>query len=263
MIDPQEHKASRVRSPAYPAFDLKTAIDKARTIYRHEKRAAAPVGVVTKHCGLDISSSSGLRLIAALKQFALAVEQGSGEDRKIQLSELALDILIAPSDDDPKRIAAIKRAALSPKLHRKLWEHYNGELPSDGNIGTYLVRELTFNDAQVNRFIKEFRSTIAFAQLDVSDIMTPADNAMDDMNDDGSEFHPSPEQPKRRLPVQAQSGFQQATFPLNGGDALVQWPEHLSSAEFEDFQDWLELVIRKVKRSVSERAEAGDEFPKQ
>ena len=114
MSSPNEHKAARVRSPAYPAFDLKTAIDKAQAIYKHEKRAAAPVSVVTKHCGLDIKSSGGLRLIAALKQFALAVEHGSGEDRKIQLSDLALDILLAPSSDDPRRIAAIKRAALSP-----------------------------------------------------------------------------------------------------------------------------------------------------
>jgi hypothetical protein len=252
MSESKEHKTARVRSPAYPAFDLRTAIEKARTIYQQEKRAAAPVSVVTKHCGLDISSSSGLRLIAALKQFALAVEQGSGEDRKIQLSPLALDILIAPSDDDPKRITAIQRCALSPKVHRRLWEHYKGELPSDANIGAYLVRELNFNDAQVNRFIREFRSTIAYAQLAAADIMTPVENATDDINDDEGETAPPPEQPQRRRPVQAQLGFKQATFPLNGGEALVQWPENISPDEFEDFQDWLELVIRKVKRSVSE-----------
>jgi hypothetical protein len=250
MGDPREHKAARVRSPAYPAFDLNTAIDRARTIYQHEKRAAVPVAVVTKHCGLDIKSSGALRLIAALKHFALVTEQGGGEGRKIQLSELALDILLAPSDNDPKRIAAIKRAALSPKIHKKLWDHYHGELPSDANIGSYLVRELEFNDAQVDRFIKEFRSTIAYAQLVPSDTMTPEDGATDDAGEDESEIQPSQEQPMRRRPVQAQSGFQQATFPLNGGDAVVQWPENLNADEFEDFKDWLELVMRKVKRSV-------------
>lgn len=252
MSNPNEHKAARVRSPAYPAFNLETAIEKARAIYRHEKRAAAPVSVVTKHCGLDIKSSGGLRLIAALKQFALAVEQGGGEDRKIQLSEVALDILLAPSDDDPKRIAAIKRAALSPKIHKKLWDHYQGELPSDANIASYLVRELEFNDAQVNRFIKEFRSTIAFAKLQSSDTMTLADDATDETNDEGDESAPPRERPQRRRPMQPEPGFQQAVFPLNGGEAIVQWPEHISPAEFEDFEDWLALVIRKVKRSVSE-----------
>lgn len=253
MSDPKDHKAARVRSPAYPAFDLQTAIEKARTIYQHERRTAAPIAVVTKHCGFDISSSSGLRLIAALKQFGLAIEQGGGDDRKIQLSDVALDILLAPSEDDPKRIAAIKRAALSPKIHKKIWDHYKGELPSDGNIRAYLVRDLEFNDTQVGKFIKEFRSTIAYAQLVPSDTMTPGDDAADDTDEDESENPPPQEQPQRRRLMQTQSGFQQATFPLNGGDALVQWPENLSEEEFEDFNDWLELVIRKVKRSVSRK----------
>lgn len=248
-----EHKAARVRSPAYPAFDLKTAIEKAHEIYRHEKRTAAPVSVVAKHCGVDITSSAGLRLIAALKQFGLAVEQGSGEDRKIQLSELALDIELAPAPDDHKRIAAIKRAALSPKIHRKLWDHYGGELPSDANIASYLVRDLDFNDAQVNRFIKGFRSTIAFAQLDRSDIMASAEDATDDASDDEpNQSAPPREQPQRRRPMQTEPGFRQAVFPLNGGEAFVQWPENISPAEVEDFEDWLGLVIRKVKRTVSE-----------
>lgn len=250
MGNPNEHKAARVRSPAYPAFDLRTAIERAREIYKHEKRAAAPVSVVAKHCGLDITSSAGLRLIAALKQFALAVEQGSGEDRKIQLSPLALDILIAPSDDDPKRLAAIKRAALSPKIHRRLWEHYKGELPSDANIASYLVRDLDFNDAQVNRFIKEFRSTIAFAQLGVSDIMATAEDATDDASDDDpGEYAPPREQPQRRRPMQA--GVKEDVYTLDQGQAVtVLWPERISEGEIADVEDWMQLVIRKMKRSA-------------
>jgi len=257
MGDSNEHKAARVRSPAYPAFDLKTAIEKAHEIYKHEKRAIAPVSVVTKHCGLDIKSSGALRLIAALKQFGLAVEHGSGEDRKIQLSELALDIVLAPSLDDPRRTAAIKRAALSPKIHRKLWDHYKGELPSDANISSYLVRDLDFNDAQVNRFIKEFRSTIAFAQLQGSDIMTPAEDATDDVSDDEpNQTAPPREQPQRRRPMQA--GVKEDVYTLDQGQAVtIQWPERINAGEIEDIEDWMQLVIKKMKRSV-QKDEAND-----
>ena len=52
--------------------------------------------------------------------------------------------------------------------------------------------------------------------------------------------------------MQPEPGFQQAVFPLNEGEAVVQWPEIISPAELEDFEDWLGLVTRKVKRSVNE-----------
>jgi hypothetical protein len=251
MSEPTKHRAARVRSPAYPAFDLKAAIDKANTIYAHEKRAAAPVGVVTKHCGLDIKSSGALRLIAALKQFGLAVEQGSGEDREVKLSDTALDIVLAPSPDDAKRIGAIKRAALSPKIHKHLWDYYNGELPSDGNIRAYLLREMEFNDAKVDRFIKEFRSTIAFAKLTGTDIIPTADGFGDDddaENGIDEQYTEDKNRQHRRRPMQ--SGMKEDVFTLDEGQVVLQWPENLSQASFEDFESWLELVIRKVKRSV-------------
>src|SRR4051812_8915100 len=116
MADVNDHKTKRVRSPAYPSFDLRGAIKHAQTIYDSEKRNAAPVSVVAKHCGYDITSSAGLRLVAALKQFGLVTEQGGGEDRQVQLSERALDILLAENDDAPERLKAIKTAALSPKI---------------------------------------------------------------------------------------------------------------------------------------------------
>ena len=36
------------------------------------------------------------------------------------------------------------------------------------------------------------------------------------------------------------------------GEVVLQWPEPLSSESYEDFESWLKLVLRKVKRSVQE-----------
>src|SRR5688500_13312680 len=119
MTDQSDRKRPRHRSPAYPSIDLRTAIERAATIYKAEKRHPAPVAVMVHHCGYDTTSSAGLRAIAALKQFGLLLEEGSNEERQLRLSELALDILIADSEESPQRLHAIKTAALSPPIHRK------------------------------------------------------------------------------------------------------------------------------------------------
>lgn len=60
---------------------------------------------------------------------------------------------------------------MGPKIHRKLWDHYEGNLPSDPTIRSFLIRKLEFNDSTVGKFIKEFRSTIAFANLTKADTL--------------------------------------------------------------------------------------------
>jgi hypothetical protein len=180
MAEASEHKSKRVRSPAYPNFDLRAAINHTQTIYDHEKRNAAPVAVVAKHCGYDITSSAGLRLVAALKQFGLVSEQGTGDDRHVQITDRALDILLADGEEAPERLKAIKTAALAPKIHRRLWDFYEGNLPSDQTLRAYLIRKMEFNDSTVGKFIKQFRSTIAFANLTKSDTIAPAEKGSQD-----------------------------------------------------------------------------------
>lgn len=152
---------------------LKTALGHAETIYKHEKRSAAPVAVVAQHCGTDIKSSKALRLIAALKQYGLAIEEGSGEDREIRLSEIALDYLLA--ENDAQKSEAVATAALLPPIHRKIWEHYKGNLPSNATLKSFLVRQLDFNDTYVDRFIKQFRATLGFAGLEGGDTIEEPD----------------------------------------------------------------------------------------
>lgn len=47
-----------------------------------------------------------------------------------------------------------------------------------------------------------------------------------------------------------QHGMKEAVFPLDEGQAVVQWPDRLSPESFEDFENWLHIVIRKAKRSI-------------
>ena len=277
MTEQNQHAASaktRTRSPSYPAFGLEEAIRKADVVYEDVERRPVPVDVLASHWESSTTSSGFLTAIAALKQFGLSVDECKGPGRRLHLSDLALDIHIHELDS-PERIKALKMAALSPKIHQELWEKYQGNLPtSDAAIRVYLLKGRKeegkgepFNKDAVDPFVRQFRSTIAFAGLDSSDKIPSADEEGGDQREEkqfdsskavrypsrqrgGQPAQPPPPQPQRRQNMQAEQGFQQATFPMNGGDAIVQWPEGISAEEFKDFEDWLQLVIRKAKRSV-------------
>lgn len=268
-----EKPKTRVRSPAYPSIDLKTAISYAKMIYDAEKRAAAPVAVVAEDCGLDIKNSPGLRAIAALKQFGLGIEEGANEDRQLRLSDRALDILLAHSENSTERNQAIKAAALAPKIHSHLWQMHKGELPSDGALKTYLIRKMEFNDAHVDRFIKQFRDTVAFAKLVPDDTITTDDSGDDDEELDDETNHDDIDRdtPKKETGDSQQNtpnklrikqpGMSQSVYPLPEGDAVIQWPEELSTASFEDLKDWLELAMRTIKRSVKQESQEATPLP--
>jgi hypothetical protein len=45
-------------------------------------------------------------------------------------------------------------------------------------------------------------------------------------------------------------GLKQDTFTLDEGPVVLQWPSKLSETSYEDFKDWIELQLRKIKRSI-------------
>ena len=161
----------RVRSPAYPAFSLEACIEKANLLYQSEDSHWAPLEAVASHWDYKVNNSSFLQYISAMKQFGLLDEEGSKESRKLRLAELALDI-VTYDQNHSKWIQAIENAALRPRIHQELWAKYDRKLPSqDVSIRVYLIREREeglFNKDHVDGFIKQFRDTISFAKLGVS-----------------------------------------------------------------------------------------------
>lgn len=55
------------------------------------------------------------------------------------------------------------------------------------------------------------------------------------------------------------TGVQQATMPLPEGDAALQWPKAMSRESFEDFEAWLQLMLRRARRSIVEGAPPRDD----
>ena len=48
-----------------------------------------------------------------------------------------------------------------------------------------------------------------------------------------------------------ESGRHKDVFSLAEGDVIIQCPKTLSPDSFQDFENWLKVVKRKIKRSVS------------
>src|SRR5438132_1187203 len=249
MVKPQQQVAAP-RSTGYPHFGLQEALEKARVIWEHAKRSAVNTEMIAGYWKYG-TKSSGWRLgVAALKHFGLLENIQNKKSGQVKLTDLAIRILLDVRSESDERDAAIRQAALMPGLYRALWEHWGGLLPGDQTIQTFLTLNKGFNEGTVKDFITEFRKTISFAKLSPSDKMPPADGehvtgtngklAQDPVND-------SNRSARRR---NMQPGMKEDVFTLGEGPVVLQYPEKLSRESFEDFQSWLQLVIRKAKRSI-------------
>ena len=48
------------------------------------------------------------------------------------------------------------------------------------------------------------------------------------------------------------AGSMQDVYGFSEGDVVLRWPERLSKASFEEVSDWLDLIKRKLERSIVE-----------
>src|SRR5688572_8359223 len=110
-------KAVKARSPNYPSLSLAKAIEKAGVLHGRYKRHPVPVNAAFQAMEYKAGSSTGQQAIAALRAFGLMDVQGSGENRKVQVSDRAQKILL----NHPSRPTLLREAALNPKIHKEIW----------------------------------------------------------------------------------------------------------------------------------------------
>src|SRR5262245_52956023 len=102
---------TKIRSPAYPGINLEDAITYAEQLYEQEDGRFANVEAVAEHWEMAVKSSSFQVALAALKHFGFLVDEGSKENRRVKLTDLALDIVIHELGS-ANREQAIRDAAL-------------------------------------------------------------------------------------------------------------------------------------------------------
>lgn len=241
----------RQRSPAHPGIDLETAIDRARALYSHERRNAAHVDTILNHWGYKPKSGAGLVVLAALKYYGLLVDEGSGDTRSASLSDRAFQILLDEDQHSSERLRAIRDAALAPKIHRELWERYQGTLPSDHNLRRHLLIERRFTESAADDFIPQFKNTVAFAKLqDADTVSTDAEDPEPEHRDMTTSITGVGETPR-------ETGERVVQIPLTAtASATLRLPSKLSDDEWDRMLAHLKLMKPAfVERPDDQRGE--------
>ena len=277
------------RSPGYPMFSLKEAIDKAKLIYDHEKRSFTTPDVIAKHLGFSQHvGGPGGRAMSALRQYGL-LEESEGKSRISNLAYTLLQYAVG----SPERNQALRTAMRKPALFNELLIEYRDGLPSDDTLRSNLLQK-GFNPEVIGDVVRIFRDTIALDSGTVVErhaiqlgdyvqwesqgiyqfeqprrvVRISADGKFG-FFDDSTTGAPVEQLTKVNPPVeekeiggkplikriQPKPGMNNEVFTLSEGEVVLQWPNQMSPESYEDFKDWLELITRKAKRMVDKKTE--------
>jgi len=151
------------RGPAYPYVGLEQAVELSKKMYAFARRTAIhPDAVVKEAWEYSPTSSSGQKILAALRYFGLVEDVQVGENKQIKLSDRAYRILV-DSADSPERMKALREAVLAPKAYAYCWKRWNGDTPPA--MRSHLIFDQHFNESSVDGFVKDFKSSLQFAGM--------------------------------------------------------------------------------------------------
>lgn len=241
------------RSPSYPAINLETAIRRARELYTRERQHLTSVDTIASHWKYKSLNGPAHLTLAALKKYGLIADDGKGAARRANLTDLAVDILENP--DTRTRDEALQRAALSPSIHRELWEKYGNEPPSDVNLKWILTRERGFTDTGAAEFIPVYKNTVAYAKLDSSVPAPSPTAAQEDLDDDDSDVRgqddvdPLPRRPRLKPRVSDPGATTYAIPIFNGRSVVVEGHFPLSEEDWKQFM----TVLSAMKPALVDR----------
>lgn len=268
------------RGPGYPYINLADAVGLARKLYDYTKRSPANLNAALKDAwGYSLTSSSGIKVVAAMRYFGLVeVTESKTPDKPdtVRLTDRAYRILV-DDGDSPERAKAIRAAMLAPKAYKLCWDTWGADLPP--SMRSSLIFDRGFIDASVDGFLANYKKSLDFSGLvkqkntgysdddenSVENSAVSGDNiesaGLQSVSQDAikPEQHPKPKDLAHieALPGQAfftarrTKGMRQEVFVLTEGDVTISFPETISPDSFEDFSDWLAILLRKMKRNIA------------
>ncbi len=152
------------RGPAYPYINLADAVSLVRQLYDYTKRAPANLNAVLKDkWSLSPTSSSSVKIVAALKYYGLVESSGGGKEPEgIRITDRAYRILV-DSLESPERKKALRDACLSPRAYKLCWDTWGAEVPESAR--STLIFSHGFNEATVGGFLTNYKKSVDFAGL--------------------------------------------------------------------------------------------------
>jgi hypothetical protein len=259
-------EGKRLRSPPYPFIALGKAVDRAKQLYEKALHHSVGLGVLAEAWTYGVKSSGLVQTAAALIQFGLMVDEGSGDKRKFQLTKEAIRIVQDADPASEKRKDLLKRAALTPKVHQEIWARFTTAAMADSVVKNYLMfdrvdaNEAPFSAESASSLLNEYKSSISFANIDQESIpMGLLGGDVENLETKKIEEPSRMEAPQsiRTVRSGSKAGTKEDVFSLKEGNVVLQWPDGLSPESYQDLEDWTQIVLRKIKRGVQNPFDEG------
>ena len=242
------------RSPAFPFISLRIAVERLAAFEATFGRHPAPADKVGLAWKMKDKSSQAFQTLAALKSYGLVEYQGSGPERKAFLTSDGRNYLRA--QQEPVKAEILQRCATRPKAINMYWSMWGADRPPDPVCLDVLVIQGGYTPSAAATFLRVYDDTVKFAGLAQTDSVEPS-AAPEVGESEASETQARPGSPSAEGNAisrmdQTPIGTRRDTFSLDEGLVVLQWPEKLSAASYEDFESWIGIVLRKIKRSIQE-----------
>jgi hypothetical protein len=227
--DETNHQPPKGRSPSFPGVALETAVQRARTVYDKLRQHQVPLKSFTDAWGFKTPTSGPASVtFAALKKYGLVEDEGSGDARVGQLTDLAVDIIMKPEP-----LSAIQQAALTPPINREMWDRFKADIPPEDALRYEFVVKRGFTENGFRDFIRVYRDTVAYARLGETDgdVGTP-DERSARAADSRTEDVPA----RQAVPVPPATDVSTYTVPVAlGVNVTVSGPFPLTTKAWEQF----------------------------
>lgn len=251
-------RKERLRSPNYPVFGLKTAIDRADALYKRDGKAAMHTAAAVKAWGYSTINGRSLGVLAAMRQYGLLEDTGP---KMVRLSQGALTILLGtPGSVD--RARAIQEAAKRPAIFADIMEQYRTQgYPSDDTMRKNLALSTSYIEEAAGRVIASFRETLDL--LEQQGIADTSGSGEADGDTDDDERQRTDQNPKKREAAMPDVGQNVMSMDLpipviGGGQATLRMPRHMTEQAYTHFVSVLTATLNAWKPAVVIKPSEGD-----
>ena len=242
---------ARHRSPNYPMMSLEAGIKDIQKINNVAGLKHMTGLEILMVLGYNSLSGASRSRFSALKKFDLV----EGDYDQAKISELGIRILF-PENDESK-LKDLRIAALQPELFRQVYEKFGSDLPSEGVLINWLVRELKFNQQKVSKFVESLQSTFEFAKvgseddsnLETGESAPPVEDSPDEIKYESGHKEPKPSQPEQSKNYTLNLF---ATWPIGPGihAQLSFTNEHeVSVDDLDAVCDYIEVAKKQLART--------------
>lgn len=149
---------ARQHSPGYPNMALNKAILAVQKIFHADRQSPVDRAVAAKHLGYSGQSGASDKALASLAHYGLLEKAGKGETR---VTQLAVDIL--HPDSPASRRSALREAGLKPGVFQEIYDRYDGRLPSEEALRSYLLRA-SFQNVAINPVVNSYSETFRYLE---------------------------------------------------------------------------------------------------